>query len=173
MRIQRRYSPGSRFLPHLAVLLVAATIAAAAFAAGPKLAPGEASGTFSVGGKESKLTQAVAFVDQKDKDKPVILIVSDMALPAGSWKSESDFMMFRMDNKKLIGVAFHLDKKREVFRTDFYDGTSFPTSASGIFELKLDPASGKTLSGSAHSTKAGETLSTKVKLDVTFSAALK
>lgn len=170
MRSQPRCSTGTRFLP---ALLITALIAATAFAANPKPGPGEASGTFSVGGKVSKLTHAAVFVDQKDEQKPLILIVSDIELPAGGWKSETDFMMYRMDHKKLIGVAFFLDKKREVFRTDYYDGTSFPTSTSGIFELKLDPASGKTLSGSAHSTKAGDTLSTKVKLDVTFNAALK
>lgn len=153
--------------------IIFATMAAVAFAAGPKLATGEASGAFSADGKETKLTHVAAFVDQKDERKPVILIVSDVELPAGGWKSETDFMMYRMDHEKMIGVAFYLDKNREVFRTDYFDGTSFPTSTSGIFELKLDPASGKTFSGSAHSTKAGETLSHKVKLDVTFNAALK
>lgn len=134
--------------------------------------PGQASGTLSVSGKAFTLSHAATFVDQKDERKPVILVLSEAALPAGSWKSESDYSAYCRDHP-LKGVAFWLDKNREVFRTEYNDGGQFPTSASGIFELKLDAGSGKDFSGSAVSTSAAARLHEPVKLDATFHAAVK
>lgn len=159
-------------LPRLLVPVVLLGVAIALHAAGAKPAPGQASGKFSVAGQEVTLGHALAFVDRKDERKPTIVVLSDKELPAAGWKSESDFMMWRMDHK-FIGVAFWLDTKREAFRTDYYDASGFPTSSSGVIDLKLDPPAGKAITGSAHSTHAGETLSEPIKLDVVFNAAVK
>ncbi len=149
-------------------LLLAASLARGA----DRPAAGHASGTLSVSGKSFALSRAAAFVDQKDERKPVILVLSEAELPAASWKSESDYSMYCHDHP-LKGVAFWLDRNREVFRTEYNDGGPFPTSASGIFELKLDPGSGKELSGSAVSTAVAAKLHDAVRLDAKFRAAVK
>jgi hypothetical protein len=153
----------------ITMIIVLTSFATAVFAADAKLAAGAAAGTFTVGGKETKLAYAAAFVDQKDERKPVILIVSDRQLPASTWKTETDFMMATM-KQTFIGVVFFIDKKGEVYRTDYYDGTDFPTSTNGIFDLKLDAASGKDLSGTAVSTESAAKTRHPVKLDVKFHA---
>jgi len=43
---------------------------------------------YKVKGRSYKLTHAVALVDQEDKDKPVILLLTDVELPATAWTSE-------------------------------------------------------------------------------------
>ena len=155
------------------IVVFAGLLITAALARGAgKPGPGQASGTLSVSGKSFTLSHAAAFVDQKDERKPVILVLSDAALPAGAWKSESDYSAYWHEHP-LKGVAFWLDRNREVFRTDYYDGGPFPTSASGIFELKLDAGSGKDFTGSAASTAAASKLHEPVRLDATFHAALK
>lgn len=153
------------------LLFAAPLFAAGALGESGKLAPGQASGTFSVESKNAKISHATAFIDQQDSGKPVILILSDKEISPAGWKSGSDFSMYRREHP-FLGVAIWLDKKNQVFRTEFYDGTSFPTSATGIFEVKLD-GTGKSLTGSAHSTAAAAKLRSPVKLDVTFHAPVK
>jgi hypothetical protein len=133
-------------------------------------ATGTASGTLAVKGKAINLAHAAAFVD--DKEKQVILLLTEQPVPAASWKSHSDIMMYRMNKNPLRGVAFRLDDKRQVVGADYYDD-QFPTSTSGIFALKLDGAPGKTLAGTAKSTEAAAKLSEPVSLNVSFNATLK
>lgn len=59
-----------------------------------------------------------------------------------------------------------------MLRTGYYEG-DFPTSASGIFDLKLEGPAGKMLAGSAKTTDSAATMSHPVSLNVTFSATLK
>jgi hypothetical protein len=135
-------------------------------------ASGTASGTLTVKGTAIKLAYAYAFVDQGDKDKQVVLLLTEQEVPAATWKSHTDIMMYRMDKHPLRGVAFRLSDKREVFGVDYYDG-SFPTSTSGIFAIKLDGPPGKTLAGTAKSTEAAAKLSEPVSLNASFNATLK
>jgi len=135
-------------------------------------AAGTAAGTLTVKGNAIKLAHAYAFVDQGDKRKLVILLLTEQPVPAATWKSDSDIMMYRMDKNPLHGVAFRLDDQREVVSVDYYEGR-FPTGTSGIFALKLDGPSGKTLAGTAKSTEAAAKLSEPVSLNVSFSATLK
>jgi hypothetical protein len=150
-------------------LIVCFTLHSSVTAAEAKLAPGTAKGSFTALKKENVLAFATVFVDSKDERKPTILILSDKKLPAEKWKTSGDLMMYRMATP-FVGVAFFLDSKREVFRTDYYDGSDFPTSSSGIFTLKLDPAVAGSLSGSAISTPAAAEGREPVKLNVTFNA---
>ncbi len=135
-------------------------------------ASGQAAGTLTVKGKAISLAYAYAFVDEGDKKKPVILLLTEQQVPAASWKGDSDIMMYRMNKNPLRGVAFRLDDKRALIGADYYDG-SFPTGTAGIFALKLDGPPGKTLAGTAKSTEAAAKLSEPVSLSVSFNATLK
>jgi hypothetical protein len=154
---------------HLSLALILAVGCSTTIAQAPP-ATGTASGTLTVKGKAINLAHAAAFVD--DKEKQVILLLTEQAVPAASWKSHSDIMMYRMNKNPLRGVAFRLDDKRQVVGADYYDD-QFPTSTSGIFALKLDGPPGKTLAGTAKSTEAAAKLSEPVSLDVGFNATLK
>jgi len=137
-------------------------------AAPSDLPSGTAKGTFSREGETpAVLTHAAAFVDQKDEEKPVILILTDIKLPTESWTSEFDMMM-QMGKLKFSGIAFFLNKEGTVFRCDNYV-KGRQESASGVFELKLDKKDGKELTGTASVPDATE----KHKLDVSFHATLK
>ena len=142
-----------------------------AIAAEPAAKSGAASGTFAAGGKTAKLVYAAAFTDQRDDKKPVVLVLSDEELPASTWKNGSEMSAYRREHQ-FLGVAFWIDEKNVVFRCEFYDGTSFPTSTTGIFDLKLDRAAGS-LSGTAKSNQAAAKLHDPVALDATFNAPLK
>ena len=135
-------------------------------------ASGQAAGTLTVKGKTINLAYAYAFVDEGDKKKPVILLLTEQQVPAASWKGDSDIMMYRMSKNPLRGVAFRLDDKRALLGADYYDG-SFPTGTAGIFALKLDGPPGKTLAGTAKSTEAAAKLSEPVSLSASFNATLK
>jgi len=154
------------------IALIVAAASAAAVAQSPAVASGQASGTFTAAGKTIKLAHAAAFVDQGEKDKRVILLLTEQPVPAANWTKSTDIMMYRMNKNPLTGVMFRIDGKGEVVGADYYAG-EFPTSTSGIFELKLDGAPGKTLSGSAKSTEAAGKMREPVNLNATFSAALK
>jgi hypothetical protein len=134
------------------------------------LQPGQASGALTVGDSTVKLSNAGVFVDKKDERKPTVLVLSDQELPLSGWADSSDMIMFRMEHK-FNGVAFWLDEKHEVFRTEYYMPGHFPAGASGMFELKLD--AGKSLSGAAVSTDAAAKQSDPIKLDTRFNAAVK
>jgi hypothetical protein len=153
----------------LSLALILAVSGSTAIAQAPP-ASGTASGTFTAKGKAINLAYASAFVDEKEKQ--VILLVTEQPVPAASWKSHSDIMMYRMNKNPLRGIAFRLDDKRQVVGADYYDD-QFPTSTSGIFALKLDSPPGKTLAGSAKSTEAAAKLSEPVSLSVSFNATLK
>ncbi len=131
---------------------------------------GTAAGTLTVKGKAINLAHAAAFADEKEKQ--VILLVTEQPIPAANWKSHSDIMMYRMNKNPLRGIAFRFDDKRQVVGADFYDD-QFPTSTSGIFEVKLEGPAGKALVGTAKSTAAAAKLSEPVNLDVSFNATLK
>ena len=134
------------------------------------LQPGQASGALTVGDSTVKLSNAGVFVDKKDERKPTVLLLSDQELPLSGWADSSDMIMYRMDHK-FNGVAFWLDDKNQVFRTEFYMPGQFPAGATGMFELKLD--AGKSLSGAAVSTAAAAKQSDPIKLDVRFNGAVK
>ncbi len=164
-------------IPHFARPLRAASTWSIAFltlcamhplVAGPVSLPaGGARGTFAPKKNAAvNLTSAVAFVDEKDQRKPVILILSDVKLPAEKWTGEFDLMRSR---PTFTGVAFWLDKDGKVFRTDIYRGGS-QSSVSGYFELKLDAPVGKDLSGTAITT---DTDAETHKLDASFHATIR
>jgi len=155
---------------HLALPFV--LVAAALPLAAEPPAPGLASGTFAVGKMSAKISHAAAFVDESDARKPVILVLANRELPAAGWKKESDLSSFRRE-KGFNGVAFWLDAKREVFRTDYFVVKEFPTSASGLFDLKLESGTARGLMGTARSTPAAGKLSEPVALDAAFHAVLK
>jgi hypothetical protein len=113
--------------------------------AGPK-GVGQADVTLKVKGKNYKLGYAAAFVDQRDKDKPVVLLITDVQVPASDWASDFDFMRYKVDHK-VSGAIFWLDGKRQVFRGEI-DAEGNSTSVSGMWELKFDGAPGKSLIGS-------------------------
>ena len=136
-------------------------------------ASGQAAGTLTVKGKTINLAYAYAFVDEEDKKRPVILLLTEQEVPAASWKGNSEIMTYRRFNKNpLRGVAFHLNDKRELVAADIYEH-SFPTGTVGIFALKFDGPAGKTFAGTAKSTEAGAKLSEPVSLSVSFNATLK
>ena len=137
----------------------------------PPLADGQAAGSLTVQGKEIPLSNAAAFTDPRDKEPAIVLVLSDTARPAAQWKKSSDMSLYR-NTHGFRGVAFWIDGKSQVFRCEYYDGTDFPTSTSGIFDLKLE-RSGSSLSGTAKSNAAAAKLREPVKLDVSFRAAAK
>ena len=111
---------------------------------------------------------AGAFVDQKDSDKPTLLILSDIKLPTNAWTSEFDIMESH-EKYPFSGAIFFLNKEGEVFRTDFY-WKGRQSSVSGYFKLTLDGKAGKELSGSV-ATTSGD--ATDPKVDATLHATLK
>jgi hypothetical protein len=112
---------------------------------GAKVQPGGAKGTLTIDGKTIEMTNAYAFVDQKDKRKPVLLLISDRAVPAEQWKNESDLDDFRR-SKPFVYICFWLDKDREDFRREHFV-ERFPVSTMGIFNLKLRPSPPNTFVG--------------------------
>jgi hypothetical protein len=158
-------------LPLFVGLFALCAAAPLASGADPALKSGTASGSFTAAGKTVKIGFAATFSDPRDGKKPLVLVLSDKEVPASSWKSSSDLSAWRREHP-FMGVSFWIDEKNDVFRTDFYDGTSFPTSASGIFDLKLTRAAGS-VSGTAKSTPAAAKLHDSVVLDATFNAPAK
>jgi len=131
------------------------------------LPAGTAKGTFTAEGKPAvTLAYAVAFVDVKDDDKPVILILSDKKLAAEKWTSEFDLMEA---HPKFNGVAFWFDKDGNVFRTGIYEDGQH-TSVSGFFNVKLEGAFGKNLAGAV---VTSDPSGTGPKADATFHVTLK
>src|SRR5262245_36229445 len=115
------------------------------------LQPGQAAGALTVGEATVKLSNAGLFIDKKDNRKPTVLVLSDQELPLSGWADSSDMIMYRMEHK-FNGVAFWLDDKQQVFRTEYYMPGHFPAGAIGMFELKLDSPAGKSFTGTAIST---------------------
>ncbi len=153
------------------LLLTAGPIAPLAVRSAPAepsaLPVGSAKGTFSPEDKPAvMLTNATAFIDRKDADKPTILILSDKKLPAEKWTSEFDLMMA---HPAFTGLVLWLNAEGVVYRSDTYDQGK-QASVSGLFELKLGGAMGKDLTGTVH---GGEKSGGKgPKADVAFHAVV-
>jgi len=131
------------------------------------LPAGTAKGSFTPEGKPAvTLAFAAAFVDVKDSDKPVILILSDKKLGTEKWTSEFDMME---EHPIFNGVAFWFDKDGNVFRmATFVEGEH--ASVSGYFDLKLEGVFGKNLAGAVVSNaQAGG----GPKADATFHVVMK
>ena len=133
----------------------------------PAPAPGAAAGTFTVSGKTIQLSHASTFRN----DKSIVLLLTDVAVPSAKWKDAGDEMIYRMSGHKFGGVEFYLDEKRQVTQANYFEGDG-PSGARTALELKLDSGTGKSLTGSAHSTPFGESMSSHLKLDVRFNASL-
>jgi hypothetical protein len=147
----------------LAAALALSALATPAIHAASDLPTGTAKGSLTFDGATAALTFAAAFVDQKDEDKPVILILSDKKISTDKWTSQFDMMR---EGTKFNGIVFHL-KEGKMDRTTVHMKDR-KTAVSGIFDVKLDNPAGKEITGSATS---GESKSDK--LDVTFHATLK
>jgi len=145
--------------------------AAKAPAASP-LASGQAAGTLTAKGRTVKLTYAAAFVDQTDKKKPIVLLVTEQPVPSANWKSHSDLMTYHRNTAPIVGVVFRLDADREIDTAEYFV-EKFPTSTSGIFQLSLDGPPGKSLSGTLKSSAVATKLNEPVSLNATFNATLK
>jgi hypothetical protein len=128
---------------------------------GEKAQPGKAKGSLTIDDKNVEMKNAYAFVDQKDKRKPVLLLITDQAVPADQWKSESDLDDLRR-KKPFAYVCFWLDKDRQDFRREHFV-ERFPVATMGVFNLKLDQSPPNTFVGTV--TKDGN--------QVAFSAVLK
>jgi hypothetical protein len=165
-------------LPALAAGVLAATLSPATAANPPKaagastsLSSGQAAGTLTVDGKDIPLTHAAAFVDQEDKAKPVLLLLTDQAVPVAGWKSHMEIMPYHMDHR-FNGMVFGFDKDRKVTSAEFWAG-SFPASTTGFFTVKLEGTPGSSLVGTAESTAAAAASEHHIKLAVRFRADLK
>ena len=152
-------------------MLVSLPLVGSLMAADPALESGIASGTFSQKGETTvKLTNAAAFVDVKDDEKPIILLISDKKLPTEKWTSEFD-LMEALPTLKFSGVAFWITKDGSVNRTDMY-WKGRQSSVSGFFDLKLDwKPGGKEIKGTAKSSSGSG--DDDPKIDITFHATLK
>ena len=149
----------------LLLLVVSAFLSLVAVAG--ELPAGTATGTFQPEDKAAvTLSFAGAFMDVKDDRKPVILFLSDKKLPTEKWTSEFDLMR---EHPKFNGVAFWLDQEGNVFRSATYVEDRH-SSVSGYFELKLDGAMGKNLTGTV---KTSDPAGTGPKADATFHVVLK
>jgi hypothetical protein len=132
---------------------------------------GQAEGSLIVGAKTVKLSHASTYATTYMDKKHLVLMLTDQALPAG-WKDASDMMMYRMGGHKFGGVEFYIDDQRHVTMANYYAAEDSPIGGNIVFELKLDAAAGKTLTGSASSTPFAAKLDSPVKLEVRFNAKL-
>jgi hypothetical protein len=144
-------------------ILAALTVAAPA-GAETDLPSGTAKGSLTYKEGTAELKFAAAFIDQKDSDKPTVLLLSDTKLASEKWTSEFDMMR---DKTKWNGIAFFIVNGQAI-RSDIHMNGEQP-SVSGIFTLKLDNPSGKDLTGTAVTDEGAK----NAKLDVSFHAALK
>jgi len=149
----------------LAATLAICALACPPLSAASDLPSGSAKGSLTFDGATAALTHAAAFVDQKDEDKPVILILSDKKLPTEKWTTGFDMMR---DGAKFDGIVFYLDKEGKLSRTDVHM-KGRQTAVSGIFEVKVDNPASKEVTGSAISREGQKS----DKLDVAFHATLK
>ncbi len=113
--------------------------------------PGKAMGTLDIDGTTVTMTHAYAFVDQKDKRKPILILITDQAVPANQWKSESDMTRYRF-GKPFRYVCFWIDKDRQEFRREHFVD-KFPVSTMGVFDLKLAPSDPGTFAGTVKKDK--------------------
>ncbi|MEP6941771.1 MAG: hypothetical protein ABI981_02480 [Betaproteobacteria bacterium] len=145
---------------------------APAATAAPAAASGQANGTLTAQGKTVKFTYAAAFVDQTDKDKRVVLLLTEKPVPADAWKSHSDLMSYHRNTTPIVGIVLRIDAQGEVATAEYFVDR-FPTSTSGIFQVTFDGKPGKTMTGKVKSTAAAAKLSDPVIVDATFSTAVR
>jgi hypothetical protein len=136
------------------------------------LQPGQAAGSMTVGDKTIQLSHASTYATTYMDKHHVVLLLTDQALPASSWKDAADMMMYRMAGHKFGGVEFYIDDQRHVTMANYYAAEDSPIGGNIVFELKLDAGAGKTLTGSASSTPFAAKLDSPVKLEVRFNAPL-
>ena len=134
-------------------------------------AANSAKGSFTVSGKTYPLTHAAAFVDASDSRKPVILVLTDKALPAKALSTSSVLSLERSTNP-FSGIALWLDDTQTVFRAEYYENGE-STATSGVFALKLSSPPGKTLAGAIQTGAAAASVKNIPTTNVTFSATLK
>jgi hypothetical protein len=127
----------------LAAALAICAFASPALHAASDLPSGSAKGSLTFDGTTAALTFAAAFVDLKDEDKPVILILSDKKISTDKWTSQFDMMR---DGPKFNGIVFYLDKEGKMTRTTVHMKDQ-KTAVSGIFDVKLDSPAGKEITG--------------------------
>jgi hypothetical protein len=145
-------------------IYVASILAAFAINAASDLPPGTAKGSLTYRGGTAELKFAAAFVDEKDSDKPTVLILSDTKLPTEKWKSEFDMMR---DKTKWNGIVFFIVKGQAI-RSDIQMNSEKP-SVSRIFTLKLNDPASKEVAGTAVTDEGVK----DTKLEVAFHATLK
>jgi hypothetical protein len=152
--------------------MIAALIVSNAGTVGAQAPPADSvKGSFTVNGKTYTLTHAAAFVDASDSRKPVILILTDKALPAKALTTGSALSLERNTNP-FNGIGLWLDDKQTVFRAEYYEN-GWTTATSGVFALKLSSKPGKTLAGTIQTGSAAKVLKDTPTSNVTFSATLK
>lgn len=161
--------PRSISLVLVALALVFLTVPVAF---GATLQPGQAAGSMTVGAKTIQLSHASTYATTYMDKEHIVLMLTDQAVPASSWKDASDMMMYRMGGHKFGGVEFYLDAQRHATMANYYADEDSPIGGNIVFELKLDAGAGNTLSGSAHATPFAATLDSPVKLEVRFNAPL-
>ncbi|MDP9004627.1 MAG: hypothetical protein M3N12_07535 [Verrucomicrobiota bacterium] len=128
------------------------------------VATGTARGSLTYKGHTAELKFAAAFVDQKDSDKPTVVLLTDTKLTADQWTSEFDMMR---DKTRWNGIVFFLVDGVAI-RSDIHLNNE-QASVSGIFTFKLDKPAGKELTGKAVTDEGAK----DAKLDATFHATLK
>jgi hypothetical protein len=159
------------------LLLIATTSSAQApapkMAAAPAAASGgQATGTLTAKGKTAKLTYAAAFVDQTDKAKRVVLLLTEKPVPADTWKSHSDLLSYHSNTTPIVGVVFRIDAQGEVDTAEYFVD-KYPTSSSGIFQVTFDGKPGKTMTGKVKSSAGAAKLSEPVIIDAAFNTAVR
>ena len=128
------------------------------------LPSGTARGSLTYKEGTAELKFAAAFVDQKDSDKPTVLLLTNTKLPSEKWTSEFDMMR---DKTQWNGIVFFIVNGQAI-RSDIHMNAEQP-SVSGIFTFKLDHPSSKDLTGTAVTDEGAK----DAKLNVTFHATLK
>jgi hypothetical protein len=134
-------------------------------------ASGQASGTLTAEGKTVKLTYAAAFVDQTDKAKRVVLILTEQPVPSASWKSHSDMMTYHRNTAPIVGLVFRIDAQNEVDTAEYFVD-KFPTSTSGIFQVAFDGTPGKTVAGTVKAAPSAAKLTKPISINATFNATV-
>ncbi len=134
-------------------------------------AANSAKGSFTVSGKTYPLTHAAAFVDASDSRKPVILVLTDKALPAKALTTSS-VLSFERSTNPFSGIALWLDDtadrvSRRVLRERRVDGDERRVRPEAVEPAGEDPRR-------HHSDRRGGGLAEDVPTtNVTFSATLK
>ena len=130
------------------VSLAGAAAVASAAPAPVSVADGKADGSFSVDGKTAKLGYAYAWVDHKDRDAPVVLVLSDQAVPSSALTDDSALMRFA-DRSSLHAIVLWFDKDKTISRGQVYDAglAGGSLSVAGMHTFKASTFDSRTISG--------------------------